>query len=121
MIEIAPLPPRGLEEVDKELQEMVVSRIKQAKDLKIGERARFIIDAIGKNGGVEFKKKNKKEKLVIEYGGEVIRWKGEIVYYRESGSIIIFTREKEWLENFNACYETAKRLFAEKLKRNFSE
>lgn len=75
--EIAQLLPRGLGEVNEETREMVVSRIKQVKALKIGERARFIVDAAGENDEVEFKK----EKLEIEYGGDVIRWEGEIVYY----------------------------------------
>jgi len=115
--EIAPLLPGWLEEVNEETREMVVSRIKQAKDLRISEKAQFIVDAMGNKDGVIFKK----IKLEIEYGGAVIRWKGEIVYYRHLGSIVVFKQEKEWLESFNTCYETAKRAFAEKMGKNFSK
>lgn len=117
--EISSLLPKWLEELDKESQEMVVSRIKQAKALKIGERAQFIVDAMGNKDEVKFK--IKKIKLEIEYGGAVIRWKGEIVYYRHLDSIVVFKQEKEGLESFNTCYETAKRAFAEKLGKDFSK
>lgn len=114
--EIAPLLPNWIEEIDKESQEMVIRRIKQAKALRISEKAHFIVDTMGDKGEAEFKK----IKLIIEYGGNVIRWKGEIAYYRHLGSIIVFKQEREWLESFNACYETAKKVFAEKMRKDFS-